>query len=108
MRRGIMLCVACAAIVALAAAVIAAEKAAKPDFKKMDSNGDNKVVAAEFDAYVVAYPELGLTKIVFQEWDVSKDGTVTLEEFEAWQPTEKGAKPAEEKKAEQKEEEAKK
>jgi hypothetical protein len=98
-KRGIMLCAACAAVVALAAAVGAAEKV---DFKKIDTNGDNAVIAAEFDAYVVAYPELGLTRAVFDEWDVNKDGTVTHLEFEAWKPVEKGAMPAGGEKAEKK------
>lgn len=98
MRRGIALCVVCAAAVVLAAGFAAAKTAEKPDFKKMDSNGDNQVVAAEFDAYVAACPELGVEKAVFQEWDLNKDGTVTLQEFEAWKPMEKGGKPAAEKK----------
>lgn len=102
-KRGSVVCALCAAVVVLAAAVIAAEKTtAKPDFAKMDTNGDNKVDATEFDAYVVAYPELGLTKAVYDQWDVNKDGTVTHQEFEAWKPIEKGAKPAAAKKARKK------
>ena len=59
---------------------------AKPDFKKMDKDGDGKVTVAEFAGYIEAYPELGLAKAVFEEMDVNKDGVVTLSEFEAWVP----------------------
>lgn len=97
MRRGSAVLLACAMVVA-AVACAAAKTAEKPDFAKIDANKDGKIEASEFDAYVVAYPELGLTKAVFSEWDVNKDGTVTHQEFEAWKPMEKSTEKAEEKK----------
>lgn len=82
--------VACAMVVALVTIGVAGEKAAaKPDFKKMDADNDSKVTEAEFSAYVIACPELGLTKTVFTEWDKDKDGVVTVQEFEIVQPMEK-------------------
>lgn len=93
---------ACAAAMIWVASGSAAEKAAaKPDFKKMDTNGDAKLTVTEFDAYVAAYPELGLTKAVFQRWDSNSDGTVTLEEYDVYKPMEEKAAPSKaEKKAE--------
>jgi hypothetical protein len=86
---------ACAAVMIWAANGIAAEKSeAKPDFKKMDKNGDAKISATEFDAYVATYPELGFTKAVFQKWDINSDGTVTLEEYTMYKPLEEKAEPS--------------
>lgn len=92
---------ACSAALIWVASGSAAEKtAAKPDFKKMDTNGDAKLTITEYDAYVAAYPELGLTKSVFQKWDSNGDGTVTLEEYDMYKPMEeKATSSKEEKKA---------
>ncbi len=40
----------------------------------------------EYDAYIAAYPELGLTRTIFQRWDSNSDGTVTLEEYDMYKP----------------------
>jgi len=86
---------ACAAVMIWAANGSAAEKAAaKPDFKKMDMNGDQKITVTEYDAYVAAYPELGLTRAVFQKWDQNSDGTVTFEEYDMYKPMEEKAAPS--------------
>jgi hypothetical protein len=86
---------ACAAVMIWVVNGNAAGKAAaKPDFKKMDTNGDAKITVTEFDAFVVAYPELGLTRSVFQRWDRDSDGTVTLEEYDLYKPMEEKAAPA--------------
>ncbi|MCX6340744.1 MAG: hypothetical protein NTX71_12660 [Candidatus Aureabacteria bacterium] len=61
-----------------------------PDFKKMDKNADGKISEAEFAAYTVEYPELGMSKTGFATWDVDKDGMVTIDEFEAIYPTKGG------------------
>lgn len=97
MRRGNAWFLACA-VVAAACSCVAAKTAGKPDFAKIDTNKNGKIETAEFNAYIAAYPELGLTKATFSEWDVNKDGTVTHQEFEAWVPMEKGTKKAGEKK----------
>jgi hypothetical protein len=90
---------ACAVALLWVTTGIAAEKAAaKPDWKKMDANGDNKLTEGEFNAYVIACPELGLIKTVFQKWDRDKDGTVTYEEYQVVEPMEEGAAPAEKEK----------
>ncbi|MCX6356998.1 MAG: hypothetical protein NT045_03835 [Candidatus Aureabacteria bacterium] len=81
--------VACATCVVCASVGVASEKAGKPDFKKMDANSDNKVTEAEFTAYTISRPELGLAKTVFQEWDVDKDGVVNVREFERVYPIKK-------------------
>jgi Ca2+-binding EF-hand superfamily protein len=88
---------ACAAAMIWVANGIAAEKSeAKPDFKKMDTDNDAKITVTEFDAYIAEYPELGLTKAVFQRWDKNSDGTVTLEEYTMYKPMEEKAEPSKE------------
>jgi len=77
---------ACALFVACVAAGVAGEKSKKPVFDKMDTNGDKQITDGEFNAYVIACPELGLTKAVFQGWDVDKDGVVTVAEFQKVYP----------------------
>ncbi|MCX6355369.1 MAG: hypothetical protein NTZ78_10780 [Candidatus Aureabacteria bacterium] len=87
--------VACAAVMLLAVNGFAGKKpAAKPDFNKMDTTADKKITEAEFDAYVISSPELGLTKSVFTKWDRDQDGVVTYEEFQVVQPMEEKAAPA--------------
>jgi len=95
---------ACAVLVLWAANGFSAVKAvAKPDFNKMDANGDGKVTEAEFDTYVISCPELGLTKTVYKEWDRNQDGVVTVQEFEQVQPMKEKAAPAKEEQAPNKE-----
>ena len=78
----------CVASLAMAIGSFADEgkAAAKPEFAKVDKNNDGKVTEAEFEAYVVAYPELGITKTVFTEIDLNKDGTITASEWVVWEP----------------------
>lgn len=89
MRVAMVMLVLAALCVAplLTAAECVAE--AKPEFAKIDKDADGSLTAVEFDAYVEAYPELGIAKGVFTEIDVNQDGSVTAEEFTVWAPIKK-------------------
>jgi hypothetical protein len=66
----------------------------KIDFKKMDVNNKKSINEGEFNAYVIANPQLGLKKTVFQKCDIDHDGNVTCEEFEKVQRIESKGEPA--------------
>ena len=84
------------ALAALCVAPLAVSAGGKPEFAKMDTDGDGQLTAAEFDAFIEADPELGIAKGAFAEMDVDKDGIVTVSEYAAWMPMEKKAPEADE------------
>jgi hypothetical protein len=62
------------AAMALSGAALAGDMSSAEKFKKMDTNGDGKLSAAEHDAWA---------RDMFMKMDTNKDGSVTAAEMDA-------------------------